>query len=191
MKTDDVIDEVARRMTTVEARPGLRTRVLASLDAEVRERRPMWIVPASVGAAVCAALVWISWPSSLPVERVPDAIARDVSSPPAPVLVPDVREEVVRSAEVVADARAVRVPPPVAAPIVAPEVLAEEIELPPWDPEPMVDPALMAPLVIPPIEVEPVRWEALTVPPLEIAPLQMDALVIEPVGAFGGSRNGA
>ena len=172
MKTDDVIDHVARRMTDVSGHPGVRERVLASLD-EQRTTPRWWPAVAAVGVAAAAVVAIAVRPAS-EVPTTTPSVRETARRPPASeatiqATVPDVPPAADR---VAASSPRIRTGGSsiAAEAATAPGVgFAEEVRP-------------LPPLPIPAaIVMEPVGWDAVTIEPLSIDLLDVGAVAIDPL----------
>jgi hypothetical protein len=173
VRSDELIDDVARQMTVADPRPALRARVMAGI-AEASQNTPRrWLVPVAAGAALATvALAWLLVPSPPVIEDAPVLTQR------APVVVAE--PEVARPAEVqVARATPVRAPRTVVA---APTPVM-------WDTaSPMAEVPGLPPLAgPPPIEIAPITWDEVTITPLSVELIEVKALVVEPLAPFDRS----
>jgi hypothetical protein len=191
MTPDEHIDEVARRMTTLERAPGLAARVSAQLDGP-RRWDWRWVVVPAAAAALLAVIFWLPRTAREPAPR-----QASVSNEPAEALVPE-------SATTAASGSAMSEVPPVAsrsdatvagsesvvarrsstesatAPDLEDELAGEEASVEPMLAEIPVLPPLPEP---DPIVMTAVSLEAVSVPALEIEPMSTRPLVIEPLAA--------
>jgi hypothetical protein len=166
VKSNELIDDVARRMTVADPRPALRARVMAGIGEASQDTSRRWLMPVAGSAALATlALAWFLVPSRPMIEAPPVVTQR------APVVVAE--PEVARPAEVqVARATSVRAPRAVVA---APVPLV-------WDTAPMAEVPGLPPLEgPPPIVIEPITWDVVTITPLNVELIEVKALVVEPL----------
>lgn len=177
MNGDELIDDVARQMTTPQARPALRTRVMATIGDARQERTHGWLVPIAASGTVAAlALAWFMLPAPPATEVTP--VARQA---PAIATTPAVVEPPVS----VAVARATPVPSPA-----QPAVAASPVAINAWIDEPPADFPTLPPLAGPPsIVIEPIVWDEVTIAPIAVKLIEVQALSIEPLSPAG--NNGA
>lgn len=185
MKTDDLIDDVARRMTETAGRPDLRMRVMAGLGDEARGVRREWLVPALASGAVgCAALVWLLMPAAAPTPESPSPVATTarVVTPPAPETTREAAPTHEAPAAIAVTARAST--SRTVARHAATEISAEPTT---WtDAEVEWTIPALPPLAGPPaIEIAPIAWDEVTIAPLTVASIEVKALEIEPLDARG------
>ncbi len=183
MKTDDVIDDVARRMTKTPGHPDLRMRVMAGIDDEARSVRRPWLVPAlASGAVACAALVWMLMPATTPESSAPVATTARVVATPAPEATREAAPTPEAPAAIAVTARASTSRP------IARLAAADESAAPARCADAEVEwtiptlPPLAGP---PPIVIVPLAWEEVTIAPLTVASIEVKALEIEPLDARG------
>jgi hypothetical protein len=177
MKTDELIDDVARQMTATAARPMLRARVMATIGDARQERSRGWLVPAAVSAAVAAlALGWFMLPSHQVTNETPMAQQ-------APAIAPG--RTVVEPTAALATAPAMPAPAP-ARRVVA--VSAATVST--FQDETPADFPMLPPLAgPPPVVIEPITWDAVTIAPLTVELIEVKALVVEPLTV--SDRSGA
>lgn len=178
MKRSDLIDEVAKAMTAVDARPALRTRVMAEIDDASRTAHRGWMVPAAAGAAVAVvALAWFLMPSSPRVEQQAPTVVQQVPVTGTPAEAPElppVAVEVARNGSTRSSGRAA--------------TSARETASTVWPDTPMAEIPMLPPLAgPPPIVIEPISWDEVTIAPLDVPLIEVKALVIEPLAGPGGS----
>ncbi len=175
MNADELIDDVARQMTTPQVRPALRTRVMATIGDARQERTHGWLVPIAASATVAAlALAWFMLPAPPVAEVTPVA-----QQAPAIATTPAVVEEPVS----VAGARATPVPSPAQQAAVAAPVAINA-----WMDEPPVDFPALPPLPGPPsIVIEPIVWDEVTIAPIAVTLIELQALSIEPLAPAGNN----
>lgn len=169
MSSDELIDNVARQMTAVERRSGMRARVLAGLGAAPLHASPGWLAPLAACTTIAVvALAWILVPSPHIPERAP-VVAREQPMPAAaPALAAPTTIEVARAAPT-------RLPSPrdLSAPVTG---------MTTWAETPMAEIPTLPPLPgPPPIVIEPIVWREVTIAPLEVELIEVKALDIEPL----------
>jgi hypothetical protein len=198
VKADDLIDDVARRMTTVDGRPALRTRVAAVIDAAPQDTRRAWVLPVAVTAvAASAALAWFLMPSATVTSRGPVTTEQAMVAAPGlpsasvaaseqvPVAV-DAGEQHLPATVVASEARASRaaVPPAGSASSSAPVAPASDSTAYPWAGTAPPDIPMLPPLAGPPaIVIEPIAWNEVAIAPLTVELIEIKALVVEPLAS--------
>jgi hypothetical protein len=165
VRSDELIDDVARQMTAVGARPALRGRVMAGIGDASQHTPRRRLMPVAAGAAAAAvALAWLLMPSPPVIDAPPEMAGQT----PVAVTEPDPAQ----SAEVQIT-RATPAPPrhAAAAPV-------------PWDTAPTAEGSGLPPLAGPlPIVIEPISWSEVTIAPLNVEPIEVKALVVEPLAS--------
>jgi len=182
----------------VEARPGLKTRVMVSLREAPRRSPRGWLVPAAASAAVAAlTLSWFLAPSTPQDTREAPMVAqqRPVTTM-KPIVGPVPTTEAARAtpsggsgheattieaaaARPVAEARK-RVDAPSAVVASAASPLMPSVVT--WAPSPVAEVPSLPPLAgPPPIVIEPIAWSEITIKPVNVEPIEVKALVIEPL----------
>ena len=187
MKTDDVIDNVARRMTETDGRPDLRMRVMTGIGDEARVVRRHWLAPALAGGAVaCAALMWLLTPAPMQEAPASAVTTTRVVTPPAPATMREAVPTPEAPSAAVVTARA-----SMSRPVTRRAVTEASVESTTWADAPVewTIPALPPLAGPPPIVIEPIAWDEVTIAPLAVALIEVKALEIEPLEARG--RGGA
>jgi len=196
VRSDELIDNVARDMTAMATRPALRERVLTAAIADARQPQPYAWGGAAVAAAACLAVAaWLLMPSRTADEGAVATTARhDVAVELPKVLTPG------PVAGRIAEAVTPLVAPPPTAQIeqiepASPTRPAEAIE--PLEPARIAsneslsnDGAAVAPL----LEPAPIVVQAITISNIAIAPpvvswIEVQGLSIEPlrISSIGGT----
>lgn len=174
MNADELIDDVAREMTAVSARPALRTRVLAGIGGAAQEPPRGWVLPVAAGSVITAiALAWFLVPSR-PALVDPPVVARQ-----APMVVSEPASAQPAAIQIT---RATPAPP---GPAAATAGVAFT-----WDTAPPADLPGLPPLAgPPPIVIEPITWDEVTIAPVTVGLIEVKALVVEPLAS--ADRSGA
>ena len=179
MKADELIDDVARQMTSRAARPAaLRARVMAMIGEPPQEPARGWFLPATASATVAAlVLAWFMLPSRRVTDETP--IAR--------------RAPITSGRTVVEPAVTIETAPATPAPAPAPTrraMAVEALAVSAWPDEAPADIPTPPPLPGPqPIVIEPITWGAVTIAPLTVDLIEVKALVVEPLTV--SDRSGA
>lgn len=166
MSSDELIDDVARQMTAVNARPALRGRVMAGIgEASQHTPRRRLMTVAAGAAAATMALAWFLMPSPPVIDAPPEMAGQT----PVAVTEPEAAQPVQ-----VQIARVTPEPARHAAAATAVPVI--------WDTAPMAEIPMLPPLAgPPPIVIEPITWDAVTITPLSVELIEVKALVVEPL----------
>jgi hypothetical protein len=181
VRSDELIDNVARGMTTVATRPALRERVVTAIAAAPQGPQHGWLIPAMAGAAGVAIVTWMLMPARLADEgavvttaqhefatEVPHTAAADPVIGRMAEAVVSAPVEIARSTSTGSSARSAATLP-IAAGTVWPDTPVAEI--------PMLPP-LAGP---PPIVIEPIGWDEVMLAPVSVALIEVKALAIEPL----------
>jgi hypothetical protein len=181
VRSDELIDNVAKDMTALAARPALRRRVITAI-ADAPQRQPhRWLVPAMAAVAGVAMAAWLLIPARTPdmdavatAARYEAAVAARWAATEGPVtahVAEAMRPEPVQVDRNTTTRTATRgaTPAPAAVGNVWPDLNAWEI--------PMLPP-LAGP---PPIVIEPIAWSDVTIAPIEVDLIEVRALVVEPL----------
>jgi hypothetical protein len=181
MNADELIDDVARQMTTPQTRPALRARVVATLDDARQEPARGWRLPAAAGATLAAlALAWFVLPSRQVTNETPMARQAPAIAPGRTGVGPTPPIEVATTAPV---------PAPAPASTRRAATVAAVTTITWLDEAPAGIPTL-PPLAGPqPIVIEPITWDDVTIPPLAVELIEVKALVVEPLTV--SDRSGA
>jgi hypothetical protein len=166
---DELIDNVARRMTAVEGRSGMRARVLAGLGAAPSHTSPGWLAPAAACATIAVvALAWVLVPSPRITERAPVVAQEQPMPAAAPAVAAPATTEVARAAPTRLPSRR--------------DLSAPVTGMTTWAETPMAEIPTLPPLAgPPPIVIEPIAWREVTIAPLEVELIEVKALEIEPL----------
>jgi hypothetical protein len=180
VKPDELIDDIARRMTAGSERPALRDRVMARMEVEASPIRWALIAPAAAGAAV----VFMVWLAGMPpagssprdVSPVPPQVVtespsgRGSSHMPGATSLEATNARPLRAATGTTEAADV-----------ARSDLVEERSTDAPGRIPVL-PALTRPA---PIVIAGVASTAVTMPPLAVQPVKTSRLAIEPLNLAG------
>lgn len=188
MSTDELINDVARRMTTLETRPVLRARVVAAIDAEPRERGRTWVLPTAATVAIASvALVWFLMPPAPVIEHAPVvATERPAATMPAPPNASTGAGEQPVARPVASVARAGR-PAGDRAPVDEALTFVPGTATYVWTDAALPEIPMLPPLAGPPaIVIEPIAWDEVVIAPLTVELIEVRTLVVEPLASPEG-----